>query len=177
MSTSLTATKPIPKGTGDRDASFQVINGVALMGGYAGIGAKNPDDRDTELYETILSGDLLGNDGPGDFEDYDENSYHVVAGHGADNTATLDGFRVTSGNANGTGDHRYGGGMYNNGGSPTVSNCTFHANSASNKGGGMANEFGSHPIVSNCIFTGNVVAGGVSASGGGWTTRISAIQP
>ena len=152
-----------PDGTGDREATFHLLNSVALMGGYAGLGAKDPDARDIELYLTIVSGDLLGNDGP-DFEDYGENSYHVIAGHGANNTATLDGFRVTSGNANGTGDHRYGGGMYNNGGSPTVSNCTFHANSASNKGGGMANEFSSSPIVSNCIFTGNIVT---NLSGGG----------
>ena len=46
-----------PDGTDDREATFQLLNGVALMGGYAGIGAKNPDDRDIELYETILTGD------------------------------------------------------------------------------------------------------------------------
>jgi len=32
------------------------------MGGYAGLGEKNPDARDVKLFETILSGDLLGND-------------------------------------------------------------------------------------------------------------------
>ena len=42
-----------PDGTGDRAATFQLINGVALMGGYAGIGAKDPDARDIELFETI----------------------------------------------------------------------------------------------------------------------------
>ncbi len=39
-----------PGGTGVRFATFQLLNGVALMGGYAGFGAKDPDDRDTELY-------------------------------------------------------------------------------------------------------------------------------
>ncbi len=91
-----------PGGTADREATFQLLNGVALMGGYAGFGAKDPDDRDTELYETILSGDLLGNDGPGEFEDNDENSYHVTTGSGTDETAGLDGFTITAGNANGS---------------------------------------------------------------------------
>ena len=75
-----------PDGTGDREATFQLINGLALLGGYAGIGAKDPDARDIELYETILSGDLLGNDGP-DFKNNDENSYPVVTGSGTDSTA------------------------------------------------------------------------------------------
>ncbi|MHC4087993.1 MAG: hypothetical protein ACYSU5_22725 [Planctomycetota bacterium] len=47
---------------GDRTATFQLINGVAIYGGYAGFGEPNADARDIELYETILSGDLAGND-------------------------------------------------------------------------------------------------------------------
>ena len=85
-----------PDGTGDREATFQLINDLALMGGYAGIGAKDPDARDIELYETILSGDLLGNDAL-DFKNNDENSFHVVQGNAIDETAVLDGFRITSG--------------------------------------------------------------------------------
>ena len=38
-----------PDGTGDREASFQLVNGVALMGGDAGIGADAPDEGDIEL--------------------------------------------------------------------------------------------------------------------------------
>jgi len=37
-----------------------LINGVALKGGFAGVGVIDPDVRDIDLYETILSGDLLG---------------------------------------------------------------------------------------------------------------------
>ena len=48
---------------GGRAATFQLINGLALMGGFAGIGAPDPDERGIELHETILSGDLAGNDG------------------------------------------------------------------------------------------------------------------
>ncbi|MHC4828110.1 MAG: hypothetical protein ACYTEY_16270, partial [Planctomycetota bacterium] len=74
---------------GDRTATFQLINGVALMGGYAGTGMPEPDERNIALYETILSGDLLGDDLP-DFLNNDENSYHVVTGSGTDATAGLD---------------------------------------------------------------------------------------
>jgi hypothetical protein len=33
---------------GDREATFQLINGVTLKGGYAGIGANDPNDRDRQ---------------------------------------------------------------------------------------------------------------------------------
>ncbi len=53
-----------PDGTGDREATFQLVNGVAIMGGYAGCGASDPDERDIDLHETALSGDLDGDDTP-----------------------------------------------------------------------------------------------------------------
>jgi hypothetical protein len=85
-----------PQGTGDRAATFALVAGVALEGGYAGIGAPNPDARDVALYETVLSGDLLGDDGP-DFANSAENSLHVVMAHQVGDTAVLDGFTVSGG--------------------------------------------------------------------------------
>jgi parallel beta-helix repeat protein len=69
----------------------------------------------------------------------------------------LDGFTITGGNANGAygSNHSYGGGMYNYGSSPTVTNCTFIGNSAYKCGGGMYNDGSSSPTVRNCIFNGN----------------------
>jgi len=155
-----------PEGTGDRTATFTLINGVSLMGGYAGIGAEDPDERDIALYETILSGDLAEDDGPR-FAGNDENSYHVTTASGCDDTALLDGFTITAGNADGEYPQNLGGGMYNNGGDPTVEGCTFSGNWAANASG-MCNNGGS-PTVNGCTFSGNSGAdwcGGMGNSGG-----------
>ena len=169
-----------PDGTGDREATFQLINGLALMGGYAGIGAKDPDARDIELYETILSGDLLGNDGP-DFKNNEENSYHVVRGNAIDETAVLDGFSITAGHANGPAfpeNWSRGAGMFNEQAAPTIIECTFIENKAVNvvpqnggAGGGMYN-LNSDPQVIQCQFIRNV-----GGPGGGGGMRNSGSDP
>ena len=89
-----------PDGTESRAATFQLLNGVTLAGGYAGLGAPDPDARDVELFLTTLSGDLLENDVPEDFPggaSYLENSLHITIGEFTDQTAVLDGFEITSG--------------------------------------------------------------------------------
>ncbi|MHC4415128.1 MAG: right-handed parallel beta-helix repeat-containing protein [Planctomycetota bacterium] len=145
-----------PLGTGDREATFQLINRVALLGGYAGIGAPDPDEWDIELYPTILSGDLAGDDGP-DFTNNGENSHTVVMGSDTDPTAVLHGFTITAGNADCASARynpcRLGGGMFNDDGSPTLINCTFAGNFAQN-GGGMHN-VSSSPAIIGCIFSHN----------------------
>ena len=145
-----------PITAGDREATFQLINFVTIKGGYAGLGEPDPDARDIQLFETILSGDLNGDDGPY-FANNSENSYHVVTGSGCDKSAVLDGFTITGGNANGTGEpNDRGGGMYINKGSPTLINCMFTRNTAF-YGGGMYNYFGS-PALEDCTFAGNSTA-------------------
>lgn len=61
---------------GDREATFQLINGMAMKGGYAGLDGPDPNVRDFILYETVISGDLNGDDGTA-FSNNSENSYHV----------------------------------------------------------------------------------------------------
>jgi parallel beta-helix repeat protein len=48
-----------------------------------------------------------------------------------------------------------GGGMRNNKSNPTVTNCTFTSNSAGWSGGGMQNHDDSSPTVTNCTFSEN----------------------
>ncbi len=130
-----------------RTATFQLVSGVALYGGFDG-SESSLAERAGLFDQTILSGDIgtLGYDS--------DNSYHVVTASGTDATAVLDGFTITGGNANGSSPHCSGGGMFNDGGSPSVTNCTFTGNAASVDGGGMWNDGGS-PSVTHCTFAGN----------------------
>jgi hypothetical protein len=147
----------------DRMATFQLINGVAIKGGYAGFGEPDPNARDIDAYETILSGYICVGEICG-------NSCHVVTGSGTDETAVLDGFTITGGNADCWYEDDVGGGIYNDSGSPTISNCTFAGNTAFIAGGGMYNIEGS-PTLTNCAFIRNGVVehlwDGMPSYGGG----------
>ena len=145
---------PDTSGLGDaRNATFQLINGVEVYGGFPS-GGDVFANRSPETNVTVLSGDLNGDDGP-DFANYGENCRHVVTGSGTDATAVLDGFVMTSGNAS---DIAYpahsGGGMYNYFGSPTVNQCAFEYNLAEGRGGGVFSQE-STASFSGCTFTGN----------------------
>lgn len=133
-----------PGGTNDRTATFQLKNGVALYGGFPVGGGI----RDPSIYKTIFSGDINVS------ADNSDNSYHVVTGTNTDSSAILDGFTITAGYANGFSSNNFGGGMYNNSGSPIVTTCAFTGNFAVERGGGMCN-LQSNPTVTNCIFSGN----------------------
>jgi hypothetical protein len=154
---------------GDRKATFELINGVPVKGGYAGVGAPDPNARDIQLYETILSGDLNGDDVPVDALELDhpwdlldepsraENSYNVVMAVTADDSAVLDGFTVTAGHANGPENDwqrcRWGAGLYNVHGSPLVAHCRFTGNVA-DLGGGVFN-YDCNLTWNNCTFNKN----------------------
>jgi len=158
--------------SGDRTATFQLKNGVVIKGGYAGFSEPDPNARDIESYETILSGDLEGNDiDLNDPEDllYEptraENSYHVVTTSDTNETAVLDGFTITAGNANRRRPLEHyqddGGGIYNYEGSPTITNCVISSNSARDNGGGMYNHGDeSSPTIINCKFISNSARAG-----------------
>ncbi len=138
----------------DRTATFALKNGVAVYGGFAGTETSR-DQRNPQTNVTTLSGDI------GTPNDNSDNSYHVVTGSGTLNTAVLDGFTVSGGNANdgnscpGT----CGGGMFNDGGSPTLTGVTFSGNSAQDGGGGMYNDNNSSPTLTNVTFSGNSAGG------------------
>ncbi len=141
-----------------RTETFQLLNGVALYGGFSGTESSLSERiLGNPANETILSGDLTGNDifdpaAPSPYVNYEENAYHVVTGNLTDASAVLDGFTVKAGNANDTAFWE-GGGIQINTGSPTIRNCSFVANKGGNSvmGGGMANRYAS-PTISNCVF-------------------------
>ena len=136
----------------DRTATFQLKSGVALYGGFNG-DETSLDQRVWTDYDTVLSGDVNGDDIG--FTNNGENVFHVVTG--ADD-ATIDGFTITGGNANGSSTDGEGGGMYNYDADATITNCTFSGNNARNTGsahgGGIFSELGSLTI-DNCTFSGN----------------------
>jgi hypothetical protein len=141
---------------GDRVATFQLINGVALKGGYAGLNdpSTDPNTRDIEQYGTILSGDLNADDGP-NLTNIRDNSSHVVTASGTDATAILDGFTITGGNADGEESYYNGGGIYCTEGGPTLIDCVLKRNSTTGNGGGMYCWQSSNLILINCRFTDN----------------------
>jgi hypothetical protein len=138
-----------PTSGSDRTATFNLINGVKLEGGFAGLGTDNPNARNISLYTTTLSGEI------GMTGDSSEFSYHVVMSIGNDTTAVLDGFTITDGNADGDSapNEGNGGGIYIGSGGPTISNCTFTENNGI-YGGAVEMSEGT-PFISNCIFAEN----------------------
>jgi len=106
--------KPTGPG-GPRDASFHLVNGVTLQGGYAGFGADDPDALDWEKFATILGGDLNGDDVipmHGQFLNNGENIYSVVIADGVGPETSLRGLIVKGGNASASDPpNRAGGGL------------------------------------------------------------------
>ncbi len=143
------------QGTGDRKAAFQLITGVSIFGGFpAGGGDGTFNAKDHRSFETILSGDLSGDDGPA-FSNNTENTHNILLGLGVDNSAILDGFTISGGNADAAfgGALSTGGGLRNDNGSPTVRHCSFIGNNADFGGAAYNND--SSPSFINCIFAGN----------------------
>jgi len=144
----------------DRTVSFNIPNGVVVMGGYP-IGGGSEDERDWNCNKTILCGDIGV---PGEPSD---NTYHVVITQNVDSTTVIDGFCIRDGYADDEFDNEgseSGGGWLNfgyNGGysNPTIINCAIIENYSSLYGGGMANigneDGNASPTLINCILAGN----------------------
>ena len=157
-----------PDGTGDREATINLVNNLTLAGGYAGLGAEDPDVRDVELYETILSGEI------GDEGDLEDNSWHVATAEETNSSAVLSGFTVTAGYAAGNDldlAESNGGGLYVVDASPIIVATTFLQNSAPStasshggRGGGAYVASGA-PVFDNCTFDDNFAHEGGGGAG------------
>ena len=156
-----------PQPGSPRSASFSLVDGVTLYGGFAGTETRF-EERDVSTYITTLSGDI------GVVDDSSDNSYTVVY-CGENVEAGLDGVVVSHGHA----EQRRGGGVYSEGiltvtdstlrentaeygggicsdGGLTVTNSTFIGNTAEQLGGGIfIASFGAPLKVTNSMFVGN----------------------
>jgi|GEM_PF-3483569 len=99
-----------------RTDTFAMKAGVDLFGGYAGYGAANPNARDSTGFQTTLSGEI-GASGTSD------NSFHVVHAKDLASPITLDGLRITAGNA-----EDVGGGVWLERSSANLNDMLFEAN-------------------------------------------------
>ncbi|MEN1728986.1 MAG: choice-of-anchor Q domain-containing protein, partial [Pseudomonadota bacterium] len=142
-----------PGPSGDRNASFQLKNLVEVYGGFVGSETTRAQ-RSWRGNPTILSGDIDQNGA------LDGNSYSVVRSNENDETAVLDGFTLTRGNAddNSSGPTGNGGGMFIANGNPTLTNLRLVRNYALINGGGIWVGSSSNPSVSNSVFLGNRVS-------------------
>ena len=149
----------------DRTAAFVLKQGVNVLGGFQGTETL-PTQRDPSTYITTLSGDIGASGNSLD------NSYHVLFGA---SDATLDGFVIRDGHADGELYHSRGGGMLiYDGNAPAVINCTFQDNYAV-EGGAVCGYNYSSPTFTVCSFTGNSAArGGAMLFRLGGTPTVSA---
>jgi hypothetical protein len=141
----------------DRNATFNIPDGVKVYGGFTGT-EETLTDRISDGGKTILSG-AIGT------EDVEDNSYTVVTFNKVSSNTQLDGLVISDGYANGLEDGAHpstcGGGIYNNGeygaSSPVITNCIFNKN-FSREGAAIynyANEGEASPSISDCEFVRN----------------------
>ncbi|OQY92982.1 MAG: hypothetical protein B6D39_03615 [Anaerolineae bacterium UTCFX2] len=183
-------TPTLPLATPIVTDTFQIPQGVAVYGGFAGNEVVR-NQRNPLTRKTVLSGDLAGNDNG--WANRTENSLNVVRMSGVDARTVLDGFTIQGGNAQyypyafaltdpwrmaqflqeqlsaplDSPIYRYsGGGMYLEQASPLLVNLTFYQNYAW-FGGGAQSRLG-QPYFFNCAWVGNQ-----ALSGGGLYTFSS----
>ena len=120
-----------------RDKTFFIPQGVKVYGGFAGTESLL-SQRNIITNETILSGDI------GTAGNASDNCHHVVVA--SSSNATIDGFTIRDGNANGAGTYFFGvnniprnsgAGVVYAGGTNTLNNAIITANTATDAGGGI----------------------------------------
>lgn len=153
----------LPTATGNVAIAFELVNGLAVYGGFAGTETQLAQ-RDPGLHPTVLDGDLLGDDQPG-FGNYADNARQVVRALDLDASAVLDGFIVRGGNLD------PGAGIQCIRSTPKLANLVVRDNSGIgniNSGGGMwaLLDPGQFLVLTDCAFEANR-----STAGGGLQVR------
>jgi predicted outer membrane repeat protein len=158
----------------DQHATFFLIDGVALRGGYRGhdaeggadaVAAGNPHERNIDLYRTVLSGDLLG-----DLFSYDDNSFHIVTAIHVGPRTELEGFEIreATDDPDALPPEPTSGALLVIGGAPLIQRCTFADNRGHNDSGScVLND--TEAVIQKCRFLFNLSngnAGGMSITFG-----------
>ncbi len=142
-------------GGGDREATFRLVDGVSVYGGFSGWESQR-GQRDPTCHPCVLSGDIGI---PGDDTD---NVYHVVTAGGPGESALLDGLVIIGGRADGPRPLDRGAGIYKPDGDLTVRECRFEDNYAADVGGAIFNAYAGL-TAGRCTFVANSgsVGGGI----------------
>lgn len=118
-------------GAADSSSTFKIQGNVSLYGGFAGT-ESSLEDRDIMANETILSGDINGDDVDNDFTmNKGDNVQHVIVVDSLLNPITIDGLTIRGGNTSDFSDQEEffwrGGGIiaYS---TVHVSHCNFNNN-------------------------------------------------
>lgn len=141
-------------GTNNRYIYVPLDSGLVLRGGYAGRNAPNPDERDTAAHETIITGDILGND-TSDPATRSDNSFWLAMATASPRPPVIDGITFR-GAAN---DNDIGGAVLSDSGGLTVRGCRFESNRAAYYGCGLSAVFGGSIDVKDSVFEGNYAYG------------------
>ena len=149
-------------GATDKELSFKMRSGLSIYGGFTGNNETTLSERNWFTNRTILSADLSKNDtyphSANLFQSFGDNAYHVVTSENTDFTAILDGFVIRGGNAHGSGKNDRGAGIYAKNSSIYLGNNIIEYNHAY-QGGGIYLEGGIPSVVSSFIRHNYVVSG------------------
>lgn len=158
----------IPDGNA-RTCQFTIDKNLRLYGGFRGDEEFIWERGDYREYPTILSGDRLGNDIPGNFNvNKNDNCRHVIfITEDIDNSTVIDGFFIQGGHTDDilSSQLNRGGGGVLSFGAPIIRNCTITGNYGAIGGGinvvlGGSNDF----KIINCLIYDNLASfgGGIS---------------
>jgi len=147
---------------------IDITDGIKIYGGFGGLNDGDEtaiNQRDLSTKHSILSGFIKQNGRT-------RNSYHVVKFENVSDATILDGFTIQDGNANGSGEDGYGGGIFlmsrdysNNQCEPVIKNCRIQNNSATS-GGGIAHYHNNWEAVNKSIFINCLIQGNNGSSNG-----------
>ncbi len=154
------------QGTLDQTASFRLADNLVVRGGFCGLdgACADPDDRDVQAYETVLSGDLLDDDDWSASPDLptgtEDNCTTIVATYGVLD-AGLDGLTLTRAYT-----ETAVGALQVVNSTIAVNDCRFHDNLAYAGGGSYVQD--STVSYTDCTFKGNSArqGGGINLNGG-----------